>query len=423
MAAGPMTRTAIPAPRRPLRVLILRQGYYPDDPRVRRAVGALAARGHAVDIVCLRRAGEAARATVAGARVVRIPLAHRRGGALRYAWEYGAFFAAAAVGALGLHLRHRYDVVQAHSLPDGLVFAALGPRCLGAKVVLDLHEVAPELAASLFRLALDHPLVRLAGRVEQAAIGFADACLAVSQPCAEAFVRRGAPAGKLTVVMNSADPALFRRPVAAADSSRTGAARSPDDPEPGPSAPLRLVSHGTLVHRHGYDVLLHAAAHLRDRGAPDFTLRIIGDGEARPVLDALAGELGLGDRVTFDGHRPLDEMARRLVGADIGVVSNRRDAFMDLVVPTKLMEYAALGIPAVVARTTAVERYFGDDMVRYFAPGDAEDLAAALAGLMCDAGARRRLADAAERGFCGRHGWPDMAARYLDLIETLAGVS
>ncbi|RIL05490.1 hypothetical protein DCC79_16095 [bacterium] len=411
---GAVMPGAATAARRPLRVLILRQGHYPDDPRVRRAVGALTARGHSVDVVCLGRAGEAARETVAGARVFRVPLAHRRGGRWRYAWEYGAFFVAAAGLALALHLRRRYAVVEAHSLPDGLVFAALGPRCLGARVVLDLHEVMPELVASLFGLHAAHPLVRITGRVEQAAIRFADACLAVSDPCAEAFVRRGAPAGKLTVVMNSADPALFPPPDPSAAPSGAG---------PGGPRPLRVVSHGTLVDRHGFDVLLHAAARLSTGGGPDFELRIMGDGEARGALEALARDLGLGERVTFEGHRPLDEVARRLEDADVGVVANRRDAFMDLVVPTKLMEYAALGIPAVVSRTPAVERYFDGRMVRYFAPGDAADLAAALAEVLGDPGLRRRLADAARRGFCGRHGWPGMAARYVDLIEALAGVS
>jgi hypothetical protein len=63
--------------------------------------------------------------------------------------------------ASALHLRHRYDLVQVNSLPDFLVFAALGPRLIGSPVLLDLHECMPEFFATKFRTSLQHPAVRV----------------------------------------------------------------------------------------------------------------------------------------------------------------------------------------------------------------------------------------------------------------------
>ena len=51
-------------------------------------------------------------------------------------------------GGTGVANGRRYDVVQVNSLPDWLVFAALIPRALGARVLLDLHECMPEYAAT-----------------------------------------------------------------------------------------------------------------------------------------------------------------------------------------------------------------------------------------------------------------------------------
>ena len=68
---------------------------------------------------------------------------------MRYLFEYGMFFCQAAMKVSVLHCRRRYRFVQVNTMPDFLVFAATIPKLLGAKVVLDLHEPAPELFSTL----------------------------------------------------------------------------------------------------------------------------------------------------------------------------------------------------------------------------------------------------------------------------------
>ena len=101
---------------------------------------------------------------------------------------------------------------------------------------------------------------------------------------------------------------------------------------------------------------------------------------ARPLLERRIVELGIGDRVHLGGFVPVDRLAERLRAAHVGVVANRADPFTDLVVPTKLLEYVAMGLPAVVARTAAIESHFDDRALAWFRPGDARDLARALEG-------------------------------------------
>ena len=251
-----------PSPRDPLRILILRHGSYPADPRVRREAGALIAAGHHVEIVCLREPGQARRETIGGVDVTRLPVRHHRRGIIRYLWEYGAFFVLASITATARSIVRPFDVVQVNTMPDVLVFAALGPRRRGAAVLLDLHELMPELYASKFGVGLDHPLPRFLGWVEQRAIEFADHALAVSTPCLEQYVARGAAPERFLIVMNVADPALFGAERRAVDARAEGRPR--------------IVSHGTLVERYGFDVLLRAAAEV-----PGCELMLIGDGPAR----------------------------------------------------------------------------------------------------------------------------------------------
>lgn len=65
-----------------------------------------------------------------------------------------------------------------------------------------------------------------------------------------------------------------------------------------------------------------------------------------------------------------------------------------------------------------IESYFDDDQVAFFEPGDASGLADALAKLQGDHELRAALAAAAAR-FNESHTWPEEAARYVHLVESL----
>lgn len=402
-------------------VLIVRHAGYPADPRVRREAAALVAAGYRVEVMCAIEPGQRRRERVDGVDVIRLPVRHLRRGPLRYLFEYGAFFACAAGAIAWRSIRRPWALVQVNTLPDALVFAAIGARLRGSAVLLDLHELMPELYASKYGVSMDHPLPRVLGWLEQRAIAFADHALAVSAPCLDRYVRRGADRRRFTIVMNVADPALFGPaaratapapvpvPVPVPVSARIG------EGEHDPGRPL-VVSHGTLVARYGFDILLRAMVEVRDAD-----LEIIGDGPERASLERLADELGIAGRVRFTGRLPLDEVPKAVARAAVGVVSNRSDPFTDLVVPTKLMEYVALGIPAVVARTPAVEAYFDPGAVRFVAPGDPRDLARALRVLIEEPDLRQAIARRADETFGADHAWAEVAARYTDVVGRLAG--
>ena len=124
------------------RVCVIRQHYVPQDTRVARAVAALAASGCDVDVICLRNRGEPRLERDGRVLIWRVPLRHPRGrGAGGYLAAYGGFFLVAASLSTALHARHRYRLLQVHSLPDVLVFAAAATVAFGRHVHWGLHEV------------------------------------------------------------------------------------------------------------------------------------------------------------------------------------------------------------------------------------------------------------------------------------------
>ena len=141
------------------------------------------------------------------------------------------------------------------------------------------------------------------------------------------------------------------------------------------SGQFNLVYHGTMVHRLGVDLIIRAVSQLRER-IPNLHLHLWGGGDDLDAFEGLASDLGLRGRVTFKPQGfPLQQLSDQLRLMDVGVVGNRRSVAADLMLPVKLMEYVALGIPAVVPRLPAIAHYFTDNMVSYYEPESVEALA------------------------------------------------
>ena len=191
------------------RICVIRQWNFPNDPRVGREVDALTRAGHEVDVICVKFPNQARFERTGRVTAYRIPIARRRGGGLRYLFEFATFMIAASLLVTALHLRRRYAIVQVNSIPDSLVFAALIPKLLGARVVLDLHECMPEFFGTKYGLAREHRLVKALMKVEAASIAFADAVTTCTDPMRDRFIERGAPRDKVRVILNTADEDVY----------------------------------------------------------------------------------------------------------------------------------------------------------------------------------------------------------------------
>ena len=118
-------------------------------------------------------------------------------------------------------------------------------------------------------------------------------------------------------------------------------------------------------------------------------------------------------------YLPVEELPKRIKAAQVGLVPYRRDIFTDGILPTKLMEYTSLGIPAIVARTPGISAYFDDTMVEFFTSEDVDDLAHHLYTLYHDKTRLQTLVDNTEK-FNQQYNWAAQSAGYIQLIEKLA---
>ena len=120
-------------------------------------------------------------------------------------------FVAACFFYLGRRsLTRRYDLVHVHNMPDVLVFSAIVPKLLGAKIILDLHDPMPELMQTIFQLPEDSLSVGILKRLEKWSIRFADLVLTVNLACKKIYSSRSCQPDKIKVVINSPDDEIFR---------------------------------------------------------------------------------------------------------------------------------------------------------------------------------------------------------------------
>src|SRR5437588_544209 len=119
-----------------------------------------------------------------------------------YFLQYSVFLLSAFFLLALRSLTRRFDLIHVHNMPDLLVFSALVPKLLGAKVILDLHDPMPELMMTIFGLEASSPAVRLLKGLEKLSLTFADAVLTVNKACKKIFSVRSCPAEKISVVMN-----------------------------------------------------------------------------------------------------------------------------------------------------------------------------------------------------------------------------
>lgn len=399
------------SPKSPLagkRAAVLLYSRYPSDPRPRRAAEAMIEAGMQVDLLCLAGSHQdAPKETVGQVRVSRIPLTHRRDSKLVYLWQYGRFFWSSCWFLSTRGLRVRYDVVHVHNMPDFLVFAALVPRLRGARIILDLHDPMPELMESIYGLRPGDWKVKVLKFLERKSIAFSHLVLTPNITFKKLFVARSCLPDKMQIVMNSPQQEVF-------DPARYPSADRPvrADPE------FRVMHHGSIVHRHGVDLLVEAVARLRPK-IPGIRLDIYG--HATPFLTAvlaLAESLGIGDIVIYHGAKTQPEIAEAILACDVGIVPNRRSAFIELNFPTRLFEYLAMNRAVIAPSTQGIRDYFSQEQMLFFEPNDVNDLASKILQVKEHPAATQETVRLGAEVY-RQHLWNDQKSRFVNLVSTL----
>ena len=375
--------------------------FYEGDNRVRRYAETLVKRGDHVDAIVLRRKGQTPFEIVKGVHVYRIQERVRdESGPFSYLTKLLSFFVRSAWTLAVHHFKARYGVVHVHSVPDFEVFASIVPRLTGAKVLLDIHDIVPELYAGKFKINQASRLFQLLVLAERLSARFAHHVIIANHVWQDRLITRSVPAEKCTTILNYPDPAIFyRRP-------RSDAYKGD----------FVLCYPGTLSWHQGVDLIISAMGRLSTR-VPNLRLLVLGDGAEREKLRTLARENGIEDRVTILGGVPMEDVARTMANVDLGVEPKRKHSFANEALSTKIPEFMAMDVP-VVASDTMVHKLYFPEMVEFFESENVDDLSDKILKLVEDEKARQALRERGRR-FIAANNWDIKKYEYLNLIDRL----
>jgi phosphatidyl-myo-inositol alpha-mannosyltransferase len=246
-----------------------------------------------------------------------------------------------------------YRLLHTHS-PRGALVGRVASTLAGVPMVHHLHSPAAAEYKQFWRNQFN-------ARIERLGLGGAAALIAVSHSVAEHARRDGLPAQRITVVHNGV-------PV-----------QGPLCELQAPRAPWTLGVAALFRPRKGLEVLIEALAILRAWGLP-VGLRAVGsfyDSQYETQIKAHAARLNLEDAIDWVGFSRdvIDEMRRM----DLFVLPSLFGEGLPMVV----LEAMSAGVPVVGTRVEGVPEAVRDGVDGLIAaPGDADDLARAIASVI-----------------------------------------
>ncbi len=299
-------------------------------------------------------------------------------------------------------LRHgQYDLVHSHCIvPQGL---ACSLACCQAPHphVITVH------GSDIF--SLNAPPLR---PVKRFALRHATAVTVNSSVTRKALLDLEPPASAIThlIPMGANLPPSFATECAAQQASASEAGRS---------CPTLLFV-GRVIEEKGVRDLLQAMP-IICRELPSATLMLVGEGQDRPAFEALARELGIGNRVIFSGWMTTDELVRAYRGADIFIGPSHPPASGGGEAQGLVFAEAMLAGTPVIATEVGgiVDAVIHEETGLLVPPHAPEAIAAAVIRLWREPDLRQRLREQARRLACERFTRQASAQAFSRLFQRL----
>jgi glycosyltransferase involved in cell wall biosynthesis len=386
----------MPGPTVQRRICMPAYTFYEQDNRVRRYAEALVERGDLVDVIALKQGYFPPYEIMNGVHVYRIQeRPENQKGRASYLMPLLKFLVNSAI----LLSRKQYDLVHVHSVPDFEVFAALIPKFLGAKIILDIHDIVPEFYASKFKTGQNSFAFKALTLTEKACIRFSDHVIVSNHLWEKKLVNRSAPQMKCTTILNYPDTPMFL-------------------PQPQmDGAQFIAIYPGSFQYHQGLDIAIRAFEIVTKR-LFGVEFHLYGSGPEEQSLRTLVSELGLKEKVIFKGSLPLQSMWQAMACASVGVVPKRNDSFGGEAFSTKVFEFMSFGVPVILSKTSIDQFYFDSSIVEFFEPGNYRELAEAIVSLALNKDKRVKLVKNALQ-FIDSMRWDKKKCDYFNLVDKL----
>ena len=312
-----------------MKILVVNHLYYLPISGINRVVKRvgeeLIKRGHEYTVLTLHSGSSIEEASENGIRIIKLPCK-----SLKSKWF-------AHLCALRFLLTNvaAFDVINAHNYYSFLsIFAAWSCKKRGAPFIITPHYHGTRgTKKGLYPLLYD-----IFSRLGQLSLRWAKTIICDSQHEKTLIIKAiGDCDERCAVVPPGVDAVLA-----------TGAPHRSHNP---PS----ILCVTNLFESKGVQYLIEAMQILQKERRQAVTLNIVGDGQFKPHLEAMVQKYGLSQRVLFYSNLSRAELNRQYMKADVFGLLSSSEAYGIVVA-----EALAMGIPCIVAKTTALEEFVGE---------------------------------------------------------------
>jgi len=300
------------------------------------------------------------------------------------------------------YLNKRYKIIHVNNMPNFFVFCCIIPKLLGAKIILDIHDLIPEVYAQKFNISLHHLFIKFLYLEERISGNVADAVISTNRLHSKRFISNKIRKNDFPIILNAADEKIFK-----SLNNRNFLAKE------------IIIIYPTTIAKHlGIDILIDAMVILKRRNVK-VKLKIFGDGEYRETAIKLIDRKRLNDYIKFsDGFVSLSYLAHEYNKAHIGIFPASKGYSNNIAMPNKIHEYFIKNLCVVASNTEIIKEYFSNNVI-LFEAGDHEDLADKLYMLIQDRGLMKRYAQKGHEYYI-KHPWSKYKKRYINLLNELA---
>lgn len=310
---------------------------------------------------------------------------------------------------LGLVKCPKPDVVFGSSPPlFAMLSAWIWSRLTGTVFVLEVRDLWPESAVALGAVQ-NRFLIWLSARMESFLYQRADGIVTLTAGIADEIRSRVGTRKSILVSRYAIDPEQSTLDAAGRDDVRRDLGWHGD---------CVAIYAGNLGYANGLDMVLEAAASLKDQHGIRFVL--IGDGANRSRLERRARDLGI-TRIDFMPPVSKATVTRYLAAADIGLATLMDHRLFDAAIPTKLIDYMAAGLPVVAPRLREIGEIVSSAQCGLLYRADSPSSLADAIAKLADARDTRRSMGAAGRREVARNF--SMQRRNEDLRHFLEGLA
>jgi phosphatidylinositol alpha-1,6-mannosyltransferase len=299
--------------------------------------------------------------------------------------------------SLGLALSRRFDAIHAfRALPEGLVAWAVARLTLRPVVVYAHGEELTTWGRGRRR------------RPMRFALRHADRVIANSAFTRDELIKLDVRPERITLIYPGVDVARFR-PGLACDDLKAGIGLRPGE--------RLILSVGRLSRRKGFDRVIRSLPALAEQGI-EARYALIGIGEDRDHLTALAREMGVSDRVHLLGHVSMEDLPRWYNACDVFAMPNREIRGDTEGFGMVFIEAAACGKPAIAGMAGGTGAAVIDgETGRRVDGSDGAAVAAALHQVLADPGSTAALGAAALKRARSEFDWDRVADKTRRLNE------